>query len=105
MHPLVVNKNRDEFDVDVTRQGKWGNPFTHIGSAPEAFRCGSKAEAVRLHAQWMLRRRALMLDLPELTGLRLGCACEAPPCHAETLARRANNPFTLIAYAHPRFRN
>src|SRR3954465_1532898 len=104
-HPLVVCKRTDAFDVSVTRPSKWGNPFSHIGSAPDAFRVNSAYEAVACYQRWQLRQPALMGALGELTGKVLGCACDRPPCHAEVIARRANNPFTVNAYAHHRVRD
>ena len=46
----VVNMKREEYDVDITRAGPWGNPFP-IGMA------GSRAEAIARYRAWIVTQR------------------------------------------------
>jgi hypothetical protein len=77
---LVVNCRRDPYDVFIGRPGPWGNPFV-IG------RDGSRAEVIRLYAQWIVTQPRLIADLPSLRGRRLGCYCKPLPCHGDVLVR------------------
>jgi hypothetical protein len=83
-HPLVMNKHKgDRFEVYVGRPSKWGNPFV-IG------RDGSRAEVLEKFERWLTANPALMSQLHELRGKRLGCFCAPLDCHADILARLAN---------------
>lgn len=101
-HPLVVNiYHRVPYDVYCGRgelpAGKWGNPFMineDIGYMRE--------DAIADHHHWLLHHSDLKHDLHELTGKRLGCYCAPRPCHCDTLARMANNPFVLNAFCKER---
>lgn len=94
MHPLVVNiRDGVSYDVNVMRPHKFGNPFV-IGPGV------SREDALTMHHNWLLRGVAAPTkDLHELTGKVLGCCCAPKPCHADTLARMAGNPFILKAYS------
>ena len=78
--PVVVNKRTDDFDVDITRKGKWGNPF-RIG--PD----GSRSEVLGKYAGWLPEQDALLKSLPELSGKLLGCVCVPLACHGNVLLR------------------
>lgn len=85
----VVHCKRARYGVLVDRSTPWGNPF-HIG------RDGTREEVIRLHEQWMLMSndpKAVWqrTHLHELRGQILGCWCPPLSCHAETLARYAND--------------
>jgi hypothetical protein len=95
VHPLVANKRVDRYDIDITRSGKWGNPFV-IGVN------GSRSECIEQFRNWLIFNGTLVRDIAELTGKRLGCVCAPKSCHGEVLAQMANNPFTLKAYADKR---
>ena len=83
-HPLVMNKHKGEgFDVYVGRPSKWGNPFV-IGKD------GSRAEVLAKFERWLRENAALMSQIHELRGKRLGCFCAPLDCHADILARLAN---------------
>lgn len=92
-HPLVVSIGDDvPYDVNVMRPNKFGNPFV-IGPG------GSRYDVIAMHHHWLMRGVAAPTkDLGELTGKVLACCCDGKPCHADTLARMANNPFTIKAY-------
>lgn len=68
------------------RQSSWANPF----SVKEV---GSASKAVEMYTQWLhtsKEGKALLSRIHELEGKRLGCWCDAPPCHAQVLADLAN---------------
>lgn len=94
-HPLVRNvSNGGECDVVVHRPARWGNPFVIVPGRVE------RDEVIVMHHNWLIRGHASPIaDLHELRGKTLGCLCAPKPCHADTLARMANNPFTLKAYS------
>lgn len=94
MHFLVVSKSEEAYDVDITRNSKWGNPFPLSEFT-------SRGECLEAYERWLPDQRELLADLHELTGQRLGCVCgRERRCHGETLARMANNPFVVKAYAN-----
>jgi hypothetical protein len=73
--------------VNVMRPTKWGNPFD--------WRQYGKAEAVRLHSEWIVNDpagQAIGKDaVVELRGRDLGCTCKiGEPCHGDVLLRIAN---------------
>ena len=70
-------------EVDVSRGTKWGNPF-RIG--PD----GTREEVIAKYEQYLRGRPDLMATLPELKGKVLGCWCAPKPCHADILARLAD---------------
>lgn len=75
------------------RPGPWGNPFPIGGML-------SRIDVIEMHHNWLKRAVAApTADLYQLRGKVLGCCCAPLPCHADTLARMANNPFTLKAYS------
>lgn len=76
---MRVQKGEAAYDVSITRPGPWGNPFV-IGIH------GTRAEVIKMHAEWIVKQPALMARLPELRGKTLGCACRADQrCHGDTL--------------------
>lgn len=92
MATTVVNKHYAEFDVDITRRSKWGNPFP-IGKD------GNRKEVVAKHKEWLqewhknkkeikygqLSNKWVVQHLHELKGQRLGCVCIPLPCHGGNL--------------------
>ena len=80
----VVNKNKQEFDIDITR-GQWSNPF------PLMIRKGRTREVIKDRYRSSLKRmidRGILKpeDLLELDGKRLGCRClPKQPCHGDVL--------------------
>lgn len=89
MKTTVVNIHvTEEFDVLITRPGKWGNPFV-IG------RDGDRDQVIALYEAWLTDddddlAAMLRSSLHELKGLRLGCVCKPRPCHGDVLARLAD---------------
>ena len=79
---LVVKFPR-KHDVDITRDGPWGNPF-RIG------RDGTREEVIdkfRAHGEKTgLDKKARA----ELTGKVLGCCCKPLPCHGDVYVEWCN---------------
>jgi len=92
-HPLVVRLSGLEpnFDVDITRRGRWGNPFI-IGVH------GNRREVIELHKKWVRglipgpngQKPPTMDEIRTLEGKRLGCVCAPRSCHGDFLALIAN---------------
>lgn len=77
----VVNKKvNPDFDVDITRSSKWGNPF-RIG--PD----GTRKEVIAKYREWITKGEGshLLRDLFQLRGKRLGCVCKPQACHGDIL--------------------
>lgn len=80
----VVNlAHRVPYDIRVDRASIWGNPFK-VG------RDGSRAEVIARYEEWIRTQPALLARLPELRGRTLACWCWPLPCHADVLARLAD---------------
>ena len=75
---VVVNKRLEEYDVDISRPSKWGNPFK-IGQD------GNRKTVVKKHKKWILQQPDLMNSLHELVGRKLGCHCWPKLCHGDNL--------------------
>jgi hypothetical protein len=96
VNPWVVRLDglEQNYDVDITRRGKWGNPFV-IGIH------GTRSQVIKLHRDW-INGRVLGPNgevpptrqeiVTELKGKRLGCHCHPKSCHGDTLAEIANQP-------------
>ena len=80
MKPTTVVNIRDgqPYDVFIGRPSKWGNPF-------KINRDGTREEVIEKYRRYILRQPALLHDLPELRGKRLGCYCKPLPCHGDVL--------------------
>lgn len=74
----VVHWKHEEYDVDIRRPRKWGNPF-QIGVD------GTRSEVIRKYREWLLTQPLLIADIEELRGKRLGCWCYPKPCHGDVL--------------------
>jgi hypothetical protein len=80
-----VNKRKDKFDVDVTRQGgEWGNRFI-IG------RDGTREEVVFKHRLWLIKHPKIVKRARKrLKGKRLACVCGPDQqCHGDNLVDAA----------------
>lgn len=95
-HTHVVHCKRAKYDVYVGRKsrgapagttGEWGNPFTmKNGSTTERQRVIEEYEA------WLLQQSDLVQKAKlELRGKVLACWCAPKACHADILARVAND--------------
>jgi hypothetical protein len=90
---VAVNMNRDlalvrwaearGLYVRVDRRTPWGNPFL-IGED------GDRETVIRRYAEHLPRRAELVRDIATLRGKALGCHCSPLACHADVLARLAN---------------
>ena len=83
----VVNIRTDEYDVQIDRTTRWGNPFP-IGKH-------SRREVIELYKQWISKEiqegRITREDLNTLRGQRLGCWCKPLSCHGDVLAKLADS--------------
>lgn len=80
----VVNLRYQEYDVDCTRPGYWGNPF-RVG------RDGTRDQVIAKHRAWFLSQPAMVLKAKlQLRGKRLGCICHPLSCHCDVLAEVAD---------------
>jgi Domain of unknown function (DUF4326) len=92
-HPLRIRRanmraNLPPGAILVTKPSRWGNPFAHAKMTPE-----QRAEAVRRYeVEHLPSRPDLLAQLPSLRGRLLACYCPLDePCHADVLARLAND--------------
>lgn len=91
-HPLVVHCRRAPFDVYVGRPSPFGNPFSHRPSSVAEFRVKTRAIAIARFEEWLMTDPDLVARVKrELRGKVLGCWCAPKACHAEVLARVAND--------------
>jgi hypothetical protein len=82
MKARTVNVRHEPYDVFVGRPSKWGNPYREG-------RDGSREEVINKYEAFVRSRPDLLASLPELRGKRLGCWCWPQKCHADVLARMA----------------
>lgn len=83
----VVNIHHDKYDVLITRESKWGNPF-HIGKD------GTREEVIQKYRKWIVTQPILIASLEQLRGKKLGCVCKPENCHGDILVE-------LIEYYNP----
>lgn len=76
----AVNMRAEDFDVLITRQTKWGNPYHMHKDTPS-----ERKRVLGLYREYVLKNENLMAALPELKGKRLGCVCKPKPCHGDVL--------------------
>ena len=86
MTTIVVNIQREPFDVYIGRAGHWqdgyfGNPFTVKDHGTNAIRLYRDHFATRVRIDAEFRRRVI-----EVRGKRLGCFCKPRPCHGDVIA-------------------
>ena len=90
----VVNKKKKAFDVDITREGKWGNPNYLKDEA-------GRAKVIEDYRAYLKTQPYLLNALPELVGKRMGCVCAPRACHGDVLDAYVNpqvgNTRVLIA--------
>lgn len=80
-------------DVYVGRPTKFGNPFSHLPGTLAIHRVATRAEAIEAYERWLRRNPVLVAAAKrELKGRRLVCWCYPLPCHADVLARVAEEP-------------
>lgn len=76
----VVNiRDTSKYDVDITRNGPYGNAYL-IG------RDGTREEVIELYRVWL---RNFLKHTPDylepLRGKTLGCVCKPLPCHGDVI--------------------
>lgn len=71
-------------DISIMRPGKWGNPYK-IG------RDGDRAAVIAKHKAHVASSPHLLAQIPELSGLRIGCCCGPDEaCHGDFLCLLAD---------------
>jgi hypothetical protein len=76
---IVVNSRIQEYDINIMRPTKYGNPFI-IGVD------GTREEVIEKYKNHILKNKELYNDAKkELKGKRLGCCCKPSPCHGDIL--------------------
>lgn len=84
LNMAAMGRKLPEGAVYVGRPTKWGNPFA-IG------RDGERSAVVRKYERWLMEQPELVEQAKqELRGKDLACWCAPKACHAEVLARIAN---------------
>lgn len=85
----VVNKYKEPYDIWIGRGSKWGNPFTHLplGETKAQYQVATREEAIARYRDYICDNPALIADLTELVGHRLGCVCKPQSCHGDILVR------------------
>lgn len=97
----------DDHDVDITRNGCWGNPFTHIKDRLHRaeFTVEARQDSIESFKLWLVhsddpRAQWMRDNIKSLRGKRLGCHCRSKkdpkPCHGDVLAAAADG--TLITH-------
>lgn len=82
MPTTVVNKNRDTYDVSITRGSGYGNPYI-IGKD------GTREDVLYLYERYItnvLKSDPTFLD--ELKNKRLGCVCKPLACHGDIIVKK-----------------
>lgn len=77
--PVIVNLGSSDYDLNIMRPSKWGNPFI-IGRDGNRKEVCAKFDA---YAEKHFSREEIL----SLKGLRLGCCCFPKQCHGQTLIR------------------
>jgi Domain of unknown function (DUF4326) len=92
MNKWVVNIDTGaKFDIYVGRGSKFGNPFSHLPNSAAPFPVDTREEAIQAFEVWLLEQPELVAAVKkELRQKILGCHCLPLSCHAEVLARIAN---------------
>lgn len=77
MKTVVVNKFKEDYDVDIMRPSLWGNPYK-IG--PD----GTREEVIQKFRERTKKLPHLIkLAKEKLAGKRLGCCCKPLLCHGD----------------------
>lgn len=90
MITVAINKYKESFDVDITRNSKWGNPFSVKEKSRASYQAVSREDSIEKHKFWLLGQPHLIADLGELKDKRLGCVCWPKKCHGDFLAELAD---------------
>lgn len=90
MMTIVVNRYKEPFQVDIGRNSKWGNPWSHESKSRAKFIVATREEAIDNYRHWILGQPELIAALEEIKGKVLGCFCIPKACHGEVLAELAD---------------
>lgn len=91
MPTRVVHCKREPYDVYVGRPTIYGNPFSHREGTAAKFKVATREEAISRFEIWLRGQPGLVrLVQQELRGKVLGCWCKPEACHADVLARVAD---------------
>lgn len=79
---VVVNKQREPWDVYIGRGSPFGNPYpiTHAVSREQVLRWYEKDFLKKIESDQFFRRQVL-----GLRGKRLGCYCKPAACHGDII--------------------
>jgi hypothetical protein len=93
MNSRLVNINKDDYDVLITRTTKWGNPYSHREGTNALYIVSSRNEAIECYKEYITigEGKHLLNDLDELKGKTLGCVCLPKKCHGEVLLELIND--------------
>lgn len=87
----VVHCKKAAFDVYVGRPSVFGNPYSHKAGTTAQYQVATRDAAVDAYETWLLAQPSLVARVKrELRGKVLACWCAPARCHAEVLARIAN---------------
>lgn len=95
MNTIVVNVNRDKYDVLIDRSTKWGNPYSHKSGTLAKYQVKTRKESIEKYREYILNTPELLNCLGELEGKVLGCHCRPKPCHGEVLVDLINQKHNL----------
>jgi hypothetical protein len=74
----IVHCEKEDYDIYIGRESKWGNPF-YIGKD------GTRKEVINKYRNYILTNKYLMSCIYELKNKTLGCWCSPKPCHGDVL--------------------
>jgi len=93
--PRVLNKYRDadeissmtpDMVIDISRAGKWGNPFQLRKGATD----DEREDCILKFSEYLMGHLPLLDEIGELTGKFLVCTCAPKACHGDILLVLAN---------------
>jgi len=88
---FVVHCKKEKFDVYVGRPTIWGNPFSEKDNTLAEFKVSTREEAIQKFEEWIQTQPDLIQRVKQdLKDKVLGCWCHPKACHADILARIAN---------------
>lgn len=83
----VVNKYKEDFDVNIQRGTMWGNPFKD----------GTREENIKNFKEYFIAKiksgEIKREHLETLRGMRIACTCKPKDCHGDVIALVVNKLF------------
>jgi hypothetical protein len=80
--PIVVNAYQERYDMQITRNTIWGNPFP-INN--QTSRVQSLIKCKRYFSKLVENDKQFRKELKALAGKRLGCVCFPQDCHGDII--------------------